>query len=189
MSELSEEVVVGGTGKVWVAATDATAPGDAGTGMDSAEWTELGYLSEAGATINDSKTMTDIAALQSFYAIRRIVTARDTTISFVLRQWNGATVALAFGGGVVEVNSDEYTYTPPAADVVDERSVVVEWEDADKHYRFYVPRAMVTDAVSTTVSRTAAADLPITFGVIASGDTDPYTLFTDDPSFAHVSGS
>ena len=157
--------------------------------MDSAEWTELGFVSEAGATFNDSKTMADILAWQSFYPVRRIVTARDSTIAFVLRQWNGATIPLALGGGNITDNAGEFTYIPPDPDVVDERSLALEWADGDKHYRLYFPRGMVTEAVSTSLVRTAAADLPITFGVISDGTTDPYTLFTDDTAFAHVSGS
>lgn len=189
MPELSSEVVVGGTGHIWVGPVDATPPSDATTAMDSAEWTELGFASEAGVTFTDSKTLVNIMAWQSFYPIRRIISDRDSTLAFVLRQWSGATVQFAFGGGLVEDNGGEFTYTAPSPEVVDERSLAVEWQDGNKHYRLYFPRGLVTDAVETNLVRTAAADLPITFGVISDGSVDAYTLFTDDTAFAHVSGS
>jgi hypothetical protein len=189
MSELASEVVVGTSGKVWVAATSATAPNDASTAMDSTEWTELGFVSEAGATFTDSRTMADILAWQAFGPIRRTVTARDQTLAFVLRQWNGATIPFAFGGGSITGSTGDWTYTPPDASTVDERSLVLEWADGDKAYRIYFPRGMVSDAVSTNLVRSGPADLPITFGVITDGITDPYLLFSNDDALAHASGS
>lgn len=191
MSQLASEIVVGTNGNIWVAPTTATGPDDVSTGMQAVdtEWTELGFASEAGVTFTDARTMTDILAWQSFYAVRRIVTARDSSVSFALRQWNGATVAFAFGGGTITPAAGEFTYTPPDPDEVDERSLTIDWADGDKHYRLYLPRGMVTDAVTTNLVRTAAADLPITFGVISDGTVEPYLLFTDDDAFAHDSGS
>jgi hypothetical protein len=187
--ESASEIVIGASGNVWVAPTTATGPDDVGTAMDSSEWTELGFLSEAGATFTDAKTMFEVLVWQSFYPARRAISGRDSTIAFVLRQWNGATVAFAFGGGEIGSGGGEYSYTPPVASIIDERSLVLEWADDDKHYRLYMPRGIVTEAVTTNIVRTAAADLPITFGVITDGTVDPYILYTDDSAFAHVSGS
>lgn len=191
MGNDASQVVVGANGKVWVAPSDATGPDDVGTAMDTLTgWIDLGFVSEDGATFTEGKDITDIGAWQSFYPIRKIVTGRTATVSFALRQWSKDTVEFALGGSVVENGLDEFTYTPPSPEELDERSVALEWFDGTKSYRLYIPKGIVSDNVETNLVRTSAADLPVTFaatdpGVDESGDALPaYTLFTDDPSFA-----
>lgn len=191
MANDATEVVVGTNGKIWVGPTDAAAPDDVATAMDTvdAEWLELGYISEEGAKFSEGKTVADINAWQSFYPIRRIITGRSVTLAFSLRQWNKDTVEFALGGTVAD-NNGEYTYTPPTPDQLDNRSVTLEWFDGDKSYRLYMPAGIVSENVEISLMRTAAADLPITFAATdpgVDGNGDPisiYTLFTDDPAFA-----
>ena len=47
MTESASEIVIGTSGKVWVAAISATAPDDVGTEMDSAEWKGSRWLPSA----------------------------------------------------------------------------------------------------------------------------------------------
>lgn len=179
----STEIVVAGTGKVWVAATTATMPTDATTAL-AAGWTDLGYTSEDGVTFTDSKDIADVGAWQSFYPVRKIVTGKQATVAFALRQWNKDTVPLAFGGGTISAAGAGKKYTPPSPDTIDSRAIVIEWTDGTKHYRLLVPNGLVQEAVETNLTRTAAGDLPITFAATpASASAAAYTLFTDDPSF------
>ncbi len=60
----------------------------------------------------------------------------------------------------------------------------IEWQDGTKIYRFVVPRGIVTDAVETNFRRGAAADLPITFGVMSETGAQPFYMLTNDPAFA-----
>lgn len=193
MANEAANVVVGSNGKVWVAEIDATAPDDVASAMDDiAGWTEMGFISEEGATFTEGKEITDILAWQSFYQIRRIVNARNVTVAFALREWKRATVEFALGGTVAD-NGGEFVYTPPSPEELSEKSLVLEWFDGDKSYRLYMPRGIVSENVETTLTRTAAADLPVTFaatdpGADELGDPIPiYTLFTDDPSFEFAS--
>lgn len=179
----ANEVVVGANGQIYVAATTVAGP----TAVDSVldvGFTELGFMSEEGAKISDAKTVEAIGAWQSFYAIRRIVTAREFSVSFALRQWNRENVPFALGGGLVTGTPGDYKYTPPGPSVIDERSLVLDWQDGTKNFRLYIPRGMTQDSVESALMRTAAADLPIVFSVLSDGVTDPYSLFTDDPAFA-----
>lgn len=185
MAKTSSEVVIGANGSVYVAPLDATLPTDVGTAL-GAEWAELGYTSADGVTLTDGKEIFDVDAWQSFYPLRSGVQSRNFTASFVLRQWNESTVSLAFGGGSVEdIGGGEYQYHPPGPEEIDERALVIEWQDNDKNYRVLLSKGLVTDDVETSVARTAAADLPITFALRPTGtEDDPWTLFTDDPAFA-----
>lgn len=185
----ADEVVVGANGQIYVGATGQAEPTDATTALVGT-YSQLGFVSEDGVSFTDSKTVEAIGAWQSFYAIRRIITGRELTVSFQLRQWNDATVPFALGGGTVtEPSPGEYTYTPPAPETIDERSLILDWQDGDKNYRLWIPRGMVTENVETNLTRTAAADLPITFAAISDGADDAYILFTDDPAFEAGSGS
>lgn len=183
MGKDTDEIVVGANGTVWTAAVGTVAPVDQAA-APGVGWTDLGYTSEDGLTFNDSKTLEVIRVWQLFHAARRIVTERDTTMSFVLRQWNADTVPFAFGGGTLtEPTPGNYKFVPPDPEDVGEKALMLDWVDGTKHYRLIIPRGTVTEAIESNLVRTAAADLPIGFGVLGSDGVDPWTLLTDDPAF------
>jgi hypothetical protein len=177
-----DEIVVGANGTVWTAPVGTAAPADEDA-APAAGWVDLGYVSEDGVTVTDAKTLEVISVWQLFYAARRIVTARELNLSFALRQWSKDTVPFAFGGGEITTpTAGHHKYTPPAPEDLDERALMIDWQDGTKHYRWVVLRGMVTDNVETNLTRTAAADLPITFGMNGSDTGDPWYLLTDDPA-------
>lgn len=183
MAKDTDEIVVGANGTIWVAPVGTTAPADE-VAAPAAGWIDLGYASEDGVTFNDSRTLDAISVWQLFYAARRIVTEVETTISFVLRQWNKNTVPLAFGGGTVSTpTAGHHKFVPPAAGTIDERALMVDWVDGAKHYRLVVPKGVATEAVETNLTKSGAADLPIGFAVLGTDGVDPWYLLTDDPAF------
>lgn len=183
MAKDTDEIVVAPNGTIWVAPVGTTAPATE-VAAPAAGWVDLGYASEDGVTFNDARTLEAIPVWQLFHAARRIVTEVETTISFVLRQWNKETVPLAFGGGTVSTpTAGHFKYVPPAAGAIDDRALMVDWVDGSKHYRLVVPKGTATDAVETNLTRTAAADLPIGFSVLGTDGVDPWYLLTDDPAF------
>lgn len=182
----TDQIVVGANGTVRVAPTGTPEPADINAAFDGA-WVDLGFTSEDGVTATDAKTLETIPVWQMFYPGRRIITERDFTLAFALRQFAGAQVEFAFGGGEVSADGPgAFRYTPPAPEVIDERMLAVEWLDDDKTYRLILPKGMVTENVETKIVRTAASDLPITFGVIGEDGVDPWYLLTDDPAFAEA---
>lgn len=184
MTTNASELVVGANGSVHVAPLGTPVPTDPTTAYDAA-FKDLGFNTEAGVKLRDAKTMQEIKGWQSFYTIRRIITARDLLITFSLMQWNEDTVPLAFGGGTITATGGGvHKYTPPAPQTIDERMLGVDWVDGTKHYRLLVFRGMVTDAVETELTRQKESDLPIAFGLTADGVTDPWLLYTDDPAFS-----
>lgn len=183
MPNNANNVVVASNGKVYAGPTSTPGPSNYTTALN-AGFLEMGFISEEGATFTEGKDITDISAWQSFYPLRKIVTARTVTVAFALREFNKRAVELALGG-TVSVNSAEWKYVPPAPDAISQKSLVLEWTDAAKGYRLYIPTGIVTEAVETNLSRTASADLPVTFEATDPGTgVNIYTLFTTDVSFS-----
>jgi len=181
----AEYVVVAGSGKVYVGPTTATAPTNVAGALvlTAGNWSELGFISEDGATFTEGKDVTDINAWQSFYPVRKMVTGRTVEISFALREFNKRAVEFALGG-TASINAAEWKYTPPSPTDLSIKSLVLEWTDGTKGYRLYVPNGIVTEAVETNLTRTSAADLPVTFSATDPGTGNIYTLFTNDISFS-----
>ena len=185
----ASEVVVGGNGRVLVADADTAVFPETMAALDSG-WTEVGYVSEDGITFTSGQEIEDIMAWQSFYSIRKVVASKSATVEFVMRQWNEDTVALAFGGGSVSRAAGVATYIPAEPGDLDERAMIVEWEDGADTYRLVLPRGLVTGEVSTNVVRTAAADLPVSFEITPEGlpdediESNPWYLLTDADGFA-----
>jgi hypothetical protein len=179
----ADEVVVGASGRVYVAPVGTTLPSTPTSSLDSA-FVDLGYTSEDGVTLNFAKNSEDINVWQSAFPVRKIGTGFEASAAFTLRQWNAETISLAFGGGTVaETSTGVYTYTPPDVSEMDERAAVIEWQDGTKSYRWVIARCTVSEGVETNLVRTGAADLPIALAVLGDDAGDPWYLVTDDPSF------
>jgi hypothetical protein len=183
----ANQILVGANGQLYLAAASTAAPTDISSAV-GAGWSGLGFVSEAGASITDGKEITDIGAWQSFYPARKLVTAREFSIAFALRQWNGFNVKFSFGGGTIaSQGGGKWKYDPPSASTIDERAFLMDWQDGTKNYRLYVARGLASANTEATLARTAASDLAITFSALSDGTTSPYVLYTDDPSFAQSS--
>lgn len=178
-------VVVGANGDAYAGPTSTPAPTSSTSTLD-AGFLKLGFISEDGATFTEGKEITDINAWQSFYPIRRLVTARTVQVAFVLREFSQRNIEFALGGTVTPaVPPGPWSYTPPSPEELQEKSLVLDWSDGAKHYRLYIPKGIVSEDVETVLTRTAAADLPVTFAAIdPGGGSNIYTLFTDDPAFS-----
>lgn len=183
------ELVVGGTGEVYIANVGTALPTDTTTALPVANWTGLGYLDEDGVTFAAEPQISEFRAWQSRQAVRRELTGQDITVSFKLQQWNESTVPFAFGGGaVVLVSAGLYKYTfPDGVSSLDERAMVVDVKDGTERYRIVLPRGNVKEAVSTDFRRTETAILPISFGALAPANDPngaPGFILTDSPQFA-----
>lgn len=180
------EILVGANGTVRVAPVGTAAPADIASAF-SGTWVDLGYTNQDGVTLTDSKTLATVDVWQLFYPARRIITGRSFTAAMVLAQWNEITVPLAFGGGTVTPTTGPpayYTYTPPAPSVLDERALAIEWTDGSRTYRLIIPKGVVTDNVSSKLTKAGPAELPLTFEATVADGSNPYTLITNDPVFA-----
>jgi hypothetical protein len=183
MATNPENIVVGSAGSVSIAPVGTALPTNIASSLNAA-FVDLGYVSEEGISVSAAVEVEDILAFQSLLPVRKVVTGRTLELSFILREWTEAGLLLAFGGGSVTEAGGVYTYNPPTAeDAIYERAMVVEFSDGSKDYRLVIERGTVTSAVETTVARTSAADLPITFAVLASADNEAgWYLVSNDPA-------
>src|SRR4051812_23276958 len=181
----SDELVVGNSGEVYVAPVGTALPTTPTASLNAA-FIGLGYLTEDGVTLTTTPEVTDTNAWQSRQAVRREFTSQEFQAAFALMQWNEETVPLAFGGGAITNAGGVYKYTFPAAgDALDERSLVIDFQDGSRNGRVVIPRGNVTDSVETQFQRTNAAVLPITFKALqpTDGSAIGYILFDDATAF------
>lgn len=190
-TKTADEIVVGANGTLYVALVGSAIPATIADPLD-ADWIDLGFASEDGVAWTDGKTIKPLRGWQSFYDLRRIITAREGMLKYGLIQWSGDNFRLAFGGGTITESapgSGLYEYTPPDPEEIDERAQAIEWQDGAKNYRLIFPKGMVTENVETTIARTDMAMLPITFSLLGEDGVEPFRLQTDDPAFADAVGS
>jgi len=178
----TDQIVVGGNGTVFVAPVATAEPASISIALDAA-FIDIGFVTEDGATFLDGKTIEDITVWQLFYPARKLITAKEASLAFVLSQWSETVLPLAFGGGATVLDvASEFSYTPPAPGVPDERAMILEWQDGTKNYRLIIPRGLVTENVETNIVKTGAAEIPITFGIVGSAAGTPWYIQTDDPA-------
>lgn len=185
----ADELVVAANGAVSFAPVGTPLPkvGDDPTAALDKEFVGAGYITEDGATLSVGSEVTDFMAWQSRQPIRRDKQTQNLQFTFAFQQWNEENVAFAFGGGTVEDHGGGvFSYTfPEANDPLDERSLVVDAEDGDVHFRYVFPRGNVTEAVEASFKRTESAQLPITFKALEPEEGGPPAWFnTDSPGFA-----
>lgn len=143
MALTADNVVVGVTGKVYVAPTTATAP----TSSDSTltGFTELGYVSTDGVTYATDKATAQIRAWQNGDLIREVVTEGTATYEFMLMESNQAAIELYFGSTMVDGKIEA---NPTATGGV--KSFVIDVVDGDKVIRHYIPRGEVLSVSEQT---------------------------------------
>jgi hypothetical protein len=178
MSLSAADVIVAGTGGVWVAPEGEEFPADLEEPADP--WVNVGYISEDGVTFTISRDTTDLMAWQTSEPVRVLTTSEPKTIAFELLQFDRTTLALALHGGEFD-GSDPTTYTPPDAGSTDVRSMVVDAIDGDSQTRFLLPRVSVQGDVEWQLVRTDAIRLPLTFGLLASDEK--WQIVSDAPGF------
>jgi hypothetical protein len=181
------ELVVASNGQVYVAPVGTPLPVNPTTALNAA-FTGLGFVTEDGVSLSVSPEIQDFGAWQSRQPVRRELTAQEVLASFALEQWNETTVPLAFGGGeVTSPSTGVYRYELPSGNLaLDERSLVIDSIDGDRHMRFVIPRGNITDAVETSLQRTELSVLPIAFKALEplNGGTPMYFLSDDAAAFA-----
>lgn len=184
MQQDPNELLVASRGDIYIAPVGTAEPTDPDADTPQI-WRKLGYVTEDGVTFNRSIDIEEFMAWQERTAVRREVTGEELTVSFELEQWNEGNFAFAFGGGeVVEGPDGIYTYDfPTGADALDEKALLVRWEDGDKHYQLGFAQGTVSDEVEFNLTRSDLATLGVAFKALASGDSSGVTFVTDDPAF------
>jgi hypothetical protein len=184
MANVPEEIVVAGTGRVFVAPVGTAFP--AFGAEPAAPWLELGYVRPDGFSIELSRTTVKIMAMQSRTPVRTVITEEPISVAFGLQQTGPEQVALGLGGGTwAETATDVYTYTPATVGTVDERAALVEITDGDDVYRFGFPRTLNEEGVTFTLKNDEEVFYPITLSILDPGEgVAVYNIETNADQFA-----
>lgn len=186
MALTAEQVVIAGTGHLWLAPVGSTLPDfddDPVAALDDA-FVECGYTAEEGVTLTGSPEIVAFNAWQSTTAIRRSRKLQVQKIACDLLQWNPDTLKAAFGGGEVTTAGGFATYKfPVAGDALAEYAVIVDAQDGERNLRIVIPRMNSgLEDVSTQLNKDNMAVLPVAFESLAS-EVGPFMLFDDADAF------
>lgn len=174
----AQDVIVAGTGAVYVAPDGTVLPSDLVTPLPAA-WEDVGYVSEDGVTFTFSREQEEVNAWQVSTPVRVLVTNEPISIAFELIQFDQTTVMLAFRGGDVAGVAAPFTYTPPDAGAVDVRALTIDAVDGSYTFRYSFPRVQVSEDVESALVRSDAVRLPLTFNVLAA--PEKWQIITDHP--------
>jgi hypothetical protein len=178
----ADQIVIGGNATIWIAALGTPLPTSVDSALNAA-WRSLGFTGEDGVKFMDEKTVKEIRAHQSFYPIKRVIEARSGAAEFTMLEWDHKTVPFAFGGGSwTTVSAGKFRFTPPAAEVIDERSMVIDVADGSVLHRITIPKGLVTSNTEATFSRATETPLKITFSITADGTNSPWIYDTNSPA-------
>lgn len=173
----SDQILVAGGGRVFIAPVGSTAPTDTTTAWDAA-FKDLGYTTEDGVVLRPNLAVTDITAWQSFEPVRRIVTGRGLTVAFTLLQMTREALQLAFNGGAF-TGTTTVTYEPGEAGDIYERMLGVEAVDGDKVVRLVIPRVDISDVGDIPFTKTGAVNIPLTLAMLGVSGSAPFTIIAD----------
>lgn len=168
----ASQIIVAGMQRILVAPV-GTAPPDDIAEEPSADWTDLGYTTEDGIAFSFGLDTDDLMTSQSLDPVRKLTTGRPKTVTASLRQFNETTLILALGGGNFTSDADGWEVEPAPSSFIDERALIVEFEDGAKKVRFIGYRVMVSEAVEFTLVNTTGLAFPLTFSVLAN---EPHTF-------------
>lgn len=180
-----DSIVIAATGSVYVAPVGTSLPTDINATLNVA-FADLGYITEDGATLADSKSKDPVGAWQSRRPLIHTVSETDTRLSLALRQWDRHTVPLAFGGGTITQTPNGWKYNPPAVEFIDERAVVLAWLSDDYKWMWVAPRMMLAEGIETQLVRTAPSDLPLVLSVLGVPGVQEWYMLTNHPGMAAV---
>jgi len=174
----AQNVVVAGTGAVYVAPEGTTLPADLIEPI--APWVNVGYISEDGATFTISREQEEINAWQSLEPVRVLITAEPKVIAFELMEFDEESLALAFRGGTFSAGPP-VKYTPPDPGASAVKAMVVDGIDGVSTFRFLFPRVELQGDVEWSLVRSDAIRLPLEFQVLAS--SEKWHILSDHPGF------
>jgi hypothetical protein len=155
MALTAENVVVGISGKVYVAPVTATAPTSSVSALTTFE--ELGYVSADGIEIATDKSTSQIRGWQNSDLVRETITEATSTFAFTLLETSEAVLELYFGATVV---AGKLAVNPTATG--GRKSFVIDIVDGDKVIRHYIPSGEVLSVDSIMVANGEALAYSVT---------------------------
>lgn len=157
MAQESDNVVVGFEGAVYVAPIGSSAPTDASAAL-SAEWSELGFVSDAGVTITHAEETTDLKAWQRATVVRKLTTSSDITYKFSLIETNAPVAEFYYKKALNAGGMGLSEGAAPAKKV----AMVLDVVDGTNIHRHYLSTSEVTERGDQTVVTEDAVQYDVT---------------------------
>lgn len=175
----ADELLVAVSGDVYVAPVDTPTPTLVRATLHP-DFYKIGFVSEEGVSLAVNPEVGEEVAWQEQHPVRRDLERQRIAVTFDMLQWNAETVRFALGGEIRMSGPNEWVLDFPDSDgfELDERAIVIDWDDGDEPFRLVFKRGTVLGGLTTTLSKSSMAVLPIGFDVLATDDDgSPGSLF------------
>lgn len=178
MAEMNAaEVTVGSakaTGAIFVAPQATALPTDASATLPAA-WTLLGFTSEAGVTITESRSTQPIRAWEGKIEVYNVVTEYTESVSFTPIQCNEDVAKLTWGEGNVVVGTGGKLTAKHTAATLEPVAVVIETAPREGIVKRYCCKAQLTSRGDLVMDGSNPDGRQLTFNAI--GDTNGVTMY------------
>lgn len=156
------------TGAIWVAPQGTALPTDASTALAS-EYKLLGFTSDAGVTISESRENEAIRAWEGRAEVYNAVTEYTESVSFTPIQINGDVAALTWGASNVTTTAKAIT-AKHTAEALEPVVIVIETAPRENIVKRYVGTFQLVERGDATLDGTQVDGRQLTFNAIADAN-------------------
>lgn len=167
----AEQVTVGSalaTGAIFVADTDTALPTDATTALSG--YTLLGFTSEAGVQISESRSTNAINAWEGRVEVFNTVTEYTEQVSFTPIQCNEDVAKLVWGENMVEVDSDGNMVAKHHGRTMEPVHIVIETTPRDGIIKRFCQKSQLNERGESTMDGTQIDARQLTFNNLADAN-------------------
>lgn len=166
----ASKIKVAGSGAIWKAPAGTTLPVDSTTAF-GAGFVSLGWISEDGFEVEQSLKTKNVMGWQSVEVLRVVNTSIERSVKFSALESNNETVRLAWGGATITAGtSGAYTVDLPAAQVINEFIIGIDWFDGTNNQRILIKRAVLKSLPKVKFSRQDAINYEFEIMALAPAD-------------------
>lgn len=173
----ASQVTVGAakvTGAIFVAPNGTALPTDATTAL-AGTYKLLGFTSDAGVTLAESRESQDIVAWEGRTKIFKLVTSYTETAAFTPIQCNSDVAKLTWGDGNVTVGTGGAITSKHHGKTLDPVAIVIETAPRSGIVKRYCMTAQLTERGEQVMDGTQVDGRQLTFETVA--DSSGYTMY------------
>lgn len=166
----ANEVGVGAaraTGAIYVAPNGTAAPTDAVTPIDASVYTLLGFTSDAGMTISESRSTNSISAWEGRTTVYEVVTEYTESVAFTPIQVNADVAKLIWGEGHVSVDESGNFIVEHHGETLEPVEIVIETVPRPSIIRRYAGTFQLSERGDSANDGTQVDGRQLTFKAIA----------------------
>jgi hypothetical protein len=164
------KIKVAGSGAIWKAPAGTTLPSDSTTAYGAA-FVNLGWISDGGFEVDQSLKTKNVMGWQSVEVLRVVNTSIERSVKFSALESNKEVVQLAWGGATITASTAGiYSVDLPAAQVITEFILGIDWFDGSTTQRILIKRAVLKSLPKVKFSRQDAINYDFEIMALAPAD-------------------